>query len=107
MNKFVGVPISRLGKCAVWLLCAFFISLILFNLMMRMNASFLLMDEQPPIRFIYFLPLAGAGVCGIGAFITGLISLIWIRERSILVILATLVGAFVLFFVIEEITILL
>jgi len=106
VNKFVNVPISKLGKCSAWLLCAFFMFLILFNLTMRINASYLLMDEQPAIRFIHFIPLAGAGACGIGAFITGLISLILFKERSILVMLATLVGAFVLYFMIGEIIVL-
>lgn len=105
MNKFASVPVSKVGKCSVWLLGAFFALVIVFNTIMKLDASFLI-EEQPTGRFIHLLPLMAAALCGIGAFITGLISFIWQKERSILVILAVLVGAFVLFFVIGDLIIL-
>ena len=49
------------------------------------------------------VPFTSAAICGIGAAVTGLPALFRKRERSLLVILATLLGLFVAFFVAGEV----
>jgi hypothetical protein len=48
------------------------------------------------------IPMALAGLCGVAAFIVGLTAIIRHKERSILVFIATLIGLFVLIFIIGE-----
>ena len=49
------------------------------------------------------IPMFLAGICGICSLVTGLIGIIMSKERSILVFLASIVGLFVLAFVLGEI----
>jgi hypothetical protein len=48
------------------------------------------------------IPMTLAGICGISAFFTGVISIIRSKERAILVFITTLIGLFVLAFIIGE-----
>jgi hypothetical protein len=48
------------------------------------------------------IPMALAATCGVAAFIVGLAGIIRNKERSILVFITTLIGLFVLIFIIGE-----
>ena len=91
-------PQSKLGKWSVGLIAAFAIILGVFFLLVASG-------ERGGMTFFSNLKLSltglSAGVCGIAAFIVGLISLIK-KDRAILVWLATAVGLFVLWFVAAE-----
>jgi hypothetical protein len=50
------------------------------------------------------IPMALAGLCGVAAFFTGIIGIIRDKERAVLVFLTTLIGLFVLVFIIGEFT---
>ena len=43
-----------------------------------------------------------AGISGIAAFFTGIVGIIFKRDRSLMVIFATIIGLFVLFFAVAE-----
>ena len=49
------------------------------------------------------IPMLGAGASAIAAFIAGIIAIIKNKERSILVIIAAMIGLLVLWFVVGEI----
>lgn len=49
------------------------------------------------------IPILIAAICGVTAFLTGLLSIVKNKERSSLVILSTLIGLFVLIFILGEI----
>lgn len=49
------------------------------------------------------LPISISAICGIMSFVTGVISIFKQKERNILVILSTLLGLFVLYFVLGEV----
>lgn len=51
---------------------------------------------------VLFIPMLSAGVAGILAFFCGIISIIRYKERSLLVIIATVIGFLVLDFVLGE-----
>jgi len=86
-------PKTRLGKRSVWLLVA----LAVFLLVFRINA---LLGQRGGDTFFsnpsLAIPILLAGISGIAAFITGLISIIREKERSVSVYLAVAIGLVVL-----------
>ncbi|MBI2670751.1 hypothetical protein HYX18_02130 [Candidatus Woesearchaeota archaeon] len=53
-------------------------------------------------NLVLTIPIFLAGISGILAFFTGIISIVKSKERSVLVFLATAIGLFVLIFVLGE-----
>lgn len=94
------VPKTNLGKWSVGLIIALFAFFTLFQILVasgqRGGATFF---SNP----LLILPLLFAGICGVAAFFTGIIGIIKRRERSVLVFLATVIGFFVLLFVLGEV----
>ena len=102
-NEIVRVhfkPQTRFGKRSVWLLVA----LAVFMGVFRINV---LLGQRGGDTFFsnpsLAIPILLAGISGIAAFITGLISIIKEKERSISVFLAVAVGLIVLIVVLANI----
>ncbi len=85
------LPKSSLGRWSVGLAAAFILLSILFAVLTRLG------EEPGPFALIFIANVA-IGISLIAAFITGLISIIKSKERSILVFLAVLVGFCALLF---------
>ena len=93
-------PKTRFGKWSVGLIIAFFLLLMFFYLLVasgqRGGATFF-------SNLVLAVPMLFAGICGISSFFAGIIGIIKMKERSVLVFLATIIGLFVLFFCLGEI----
>lgn len=92
------MPKTKLGKWAGGLIAAcllFFLIVILL----------VLSGQKPrdPINLYLAIPGICAGISGTAAFFTGVVSMIKFRERSILVILATIIGFIVMLIVVMEV----
>ena len=85
------LPVSSLGRWSVGLAAAFILLSILFAVLTRLSG------EPGPFALIFIANIV-IGISFIAAFITGLISIIKSRERSILVFLAVAAGFFCLSF---------
>jgi hypothetical protein len=79
------LPKSFSGRWSVGLAAAFILLTILFAFLTRLGG------EPGPFALIFIANIA-IGISFIAAFITGLISIVKSKERSILVFLAVLVG---------------
>lgn len=92
------MPKMRLGKWSVGLIVVFLLLLGLFRLLIAsgQKGGGTLPDNL--LLAILFL----AGISGIGAFVTGLISILKSKERAVLVFLATIIGLFVPWFIVGE-----
>ena len=94
------MPKTYLGKWSVGLIAAF---LLLFA-----TGIFVASRQEPRADQTFFdnpalsIPMLSAGTAGILAFFCGIISIIKSKERSILVIAATVIGFIVLDFVLGE-----
>ena len=97
--KIYFIPKTRLGKWSIWLIIAFIVLFIIFQLLVasgqRGGATFF-------SNIALSVPMLIAGVSGISAFFTGIIGIIKSKERSVLVFIATIIGFFILFFVVGE-----
>jgi hypothetical protein len=95
MNVPINIrPKSLLGKWSAGLAAAFILILVLSSVLMGLGG----VGPGPvgPILGVAF------GISGIAALVTGLMSIIRSKERSILVILAVAAGLFVLIFFLGE-----
>ncbi len=94
------MPKTKLGKWAGGLIAAFFLSFLTLILFIRSG-------QRPGHTIFDNLYLSISGICaaisGTAAFFTGAVSIIKFRERSILVILATIVGFIVTLIVVMEV----
>jgi hypothetical protein len=99
-------PITRLGWWAFGLFAAFVVLFFLVNplLMYVTNFTALLptMEEAPWLQTILILFGFFMILCGFAAAVVGLVALIKNRERSWMVWLAVLPGAFLIFFLLGE-----
>ena len=96
MNMRISIlPKTSLGRWSVGLAAAFILLSLLFAVLTRLGG------EPGPFVLIFITNVA-IGISSIAAFITGLISIIKSKERSILVFLAVLVGFCVLLFYLGE-----
>ena len=97
--KLHSMPKTRLGKWSIWLIIAFIVFFITFQLLVasgqRGGATFF-------SNLALSVPMLIAGISGISAFFTGIIGIIKSKERSVLVFIATIIGFFILFFVLVE-----
>ena len=85
------LPKTLLGRWSVGLAIAF-ILVVVFNILSQQRINF---ESGSVALRIFFIALC---ITGIGSLVTGLISIIKSKERSILVFLAEVVGLFTLFF---------
>jgi hypothetical protein len=94
------LPKTPLGKWSTGFIVAFVLLFVAFLLLV---ASGQRGGETFFSNLVLTIPMLLAGTSGVFAFLTGLISVIRNRERSILVFLAMLIGLFVLLFGLGEI----
>ncbi len=98
--KVTFLPRTLAGKCSVWFIVAFAALLVTFLLLVASGQR----GGETFFSNLYLLiPMLLAGISGVAAFSSGLISVMWKRERSVLVLLAMLVGLFVLIFWLGEV----
>jgi ABC-type transport system involved in multi-copper enzyme maturation permease subunit len=92
------MPKTKLGKWAGGLIAACFLSFLTVILFIRLG-------QRPGNTTNLYLAIPGicAEISGTAAFFTGAVSMIKSRERSILVILATIIGFIVTLIVIMEV----
>jgi hypothetical protein len=94
------MPKSYLGKLSLALIAVFFSLYALFY-------SFIVLGERGGVTYFsnlkLALPITLAAISAISAFFTGMTAIIKRKERSVFVFLATIIGFFVLFFVLGEI----
>ena len=97
-GRFFRMPSTQLGWWSVRLASAFAV-LFIINSLVFMPTS----ESTAPWRQVA-LPFYGIFMmlCGVGAGITGLVAVIWRRERSWVVWLTLLPGLFAIFFVLGE-----
>ena len=95
-----SLPKTLLGSWSVALAAVFFIFMMVF---FALVASGLRGGDTFFSEWRLTIPFVAAAICGIGAAGTGLFALFRKRERSLLVILATLLGLFVVYFISGEI----
>ncbi len=93
-------PNTNLGKWSIGLIASFFLFMILFFLLV---ASGQRGGETFFSNPLLAIPISIAGLCGIAAFFTGLISSLKNRERAISVFLSIFIGLFVLLWILGEI----
>jgi len=93
-------PKTRLGRFSVGLISAFFLLFILVQLLI---ASGQRGGETFFDNLWLSIPVLVEAICGISAFFTGIIGILRQKERAISVFLATVIGFFVLWFVLGEI----
>ncbi len=92
-------PKTRLGKWSIWLIIVFIVLFILFQLLVASGQSG---GDTFFSNLLLSVPMLIAGISGISAFFTGIVSIIKGKERSVLVFISTTVGFFILFFVLGE-----
>jgi len=90
---------TKLGKWSVGLIISFFIFLGLFFVLVGLGERG---GETFFSNLILTIPMLIAAICAISSFITGVISFIR-KERSILVILSSLIGFLVLLWCVAEV----
>ena len=83
------LPKTSLGRWSVGLAAAFILLFALYVVLLLLGVL-----DPDRVRLIPLIGFAAFGILGIGAFVTGLISVIKSKERSILVFLAVVVGLF-------------
>jgi len=94
-------PKTNLGKWSAWLIVALAVFL---GASQALVASGQRGGDTFFSNLLLAIPMFLAATSGIAAFITGLISILRRKERSIAVYLAVAFGLFVLLFVLGEIT---
>jgi hypothetical protein len=93
-------PKTTMGKWSTGLIIAFFLFLAVFLILV---ASGQRGDDTFFSNLALTIPMLIAGVSGISALVTGVISIVKSGERSVLVFLATAIGLYVLIFLLGEI----
>jgi hypothetical protein len=100
--KVYILPGTALGKWSIWLIVGF---IVLFGSFWLMVATGQRGGEGFFDNLLLTVPVLLAAAAAIASFITGLVSLIKYRERSILIYPAMAIGLFVLIFVVGEIAV--
>ena|SRR3989338_3379077 len=98
-GKIYFLPKTTLGKWSFGLIISFFLLLICTTLIVSSGQEG---GETIFDNLLISIPMLAAGLCAIASFITGIISIIKHKERSILVYISTFIGLLVLWFVIGE-----
>ena len=94
------IPKTLLGKWSIGLAVA---SIVLFISIQFFVASGLRDSYTFISGLLLTIPVPLAGISGISAFFTGIIGIIKSKERSVLVFLSTMIGFFVLLFLLGEV----
>ncbi len=94
------MPKSRLGLWSVGSMAAFFLSLIVLQLLIAFGQRG---GDTFFSNLLLAIPGLLAGIFGISAFTAGTIAIIRSKERSILTYIAVIIGLLVLAFVMAEI----
>jgi hypothetical protein len=97
--KLHFIPKTRLGRWSIWLIIAFILLLISFQLLV---ISGQLGGDTFFSNLVLSIPMLLAAISGISAFFTGIIGIIKSKERAVLVFVATIIGLFILVFVLGE-----
>lgn len=96
------MPKTKIGKWSVGLLIAFIVFLVIGNIIVASGQE----GGDTIFDNLYIsIPMILAALCAIAALITGLVSIIKNKERSVLVIIATLIGLIITWFVFGELLI--
>ena len=98
--KITFLPKTILGKWSAWLSVAFLLLFAFFQTLVMLGQRG---GETFADNWLLSIPIFTAGACVISAAILGIISF-FKKERSILVMIITLIGLLALFFVIGEFT---
>lgn len=87
------------------MIIVFFALFLLVQIVAAVGRSLGAFDSNSFNVFQIFIPIIiiPAGICGIAAFFTGIISITKSKERSVVVLLTTAIGFLVLIFVFGEI----
>ena len=99
-RRFFALPHTTLGGWSVALLALFWFFLALFYALVFMDVGE--GGDSIVTDWPLWATIIPAGLCGIGAFLTGWASVLARGERSLLVILASAWGTFVTWFVAME-----
>jgi len=92
--------VTKLGKRSAWLIVAFAVSLASFGILVTSRQRG---GDTFFSNLLLAIPMTIAAAAGISAFITGLVSIIRTKERSISVYLSVTFGLIVLVFVLGEV----
>jgi len=98
--KRLFLPQTKIGKLAVCLIIAFFVLLIIENLIVKLQGP--RADQTFLDNPLLALTMFSAGLSAIASFFTGIFSVIKKKERAISVLISSFIGMIVLFFVIGE-----
>ena len=98
------MPKTYLGKWSVGLAGVFIALFMLAQIVAAVGRSQGAFEPERSSFYAFLFPaiIIPVGICGIGAFFTGIISIIKRKERSVLVIITTIIGFIVLDFVLGE-----
>jgi cytochrome bd-type quinol oxidase subunit 2 len=98
------MPKTKLGKWSIKLILVFFTLFILVQIIAAVGRSQGAFDSSSLNVFQLLMPIIiiPAGICGVAACVTGIISIIKSKERSVFVFFSTAIGLFVLLFVLGE-----
>ena len=97
--KINFLPKTVLGKWSVWLIVAFILLFLVFQLLVLSGQRG---GDTFSDNWLLTIPIVLAAICGISSLIVGLIAGVKSKERSILVFVAMLIGLFDLIFVLGE-----
>jgi len=97
--KITFLPTTTLGKWSTGLFIAFFVSALVFVILVASGQR----GDDTLFEFSALtIPGLLAGVFVLSAMVTGLISIVKSMERSVLVFLATVIGVSILFLILGE-----
>ena len=97
--NLVVLPKTRSGKWSTWLIVSLLVMLAVFFILVATGQRG---GDTFFSNLALSIPMLIAGISGIAAFFTGIVGIIFKRERSFMVIFATIIGLFVLFFAVAE-----
>jgi hypothetical protein len=98
--RITFIPQTRLGKWSVGLIAGLFLSLMSLPVLMGSGQRG---GDEFFSNPVLAAPLLLAGICGVSAFLTGIVGIIKRKERSIFVFLAVAIGFFALYFALGQI----
>jgi cytochrome bd-type quinol oxidase subunit 2 len=93
-------PSTTLGNWSVRLIV---ISILFFLVLAAFIASGQRGGDTFFSNLLLTIPMLSASILAIGSFFTGILSIIKNRERAVFVFISTVIGSFVLFFMLAEI----
>jgi uncharacterized integral membrane protein len=97
--SFVGMPRTRLGWWSIGLATTFLVLFVLWLLYVQATPMARPTFFSDPLHAVLILGAAAAAITGA---IVGVLALVAKRERSLIILLSVLLGAFVLYWTIAE-----